>query len=117
MSHVKYHSDVRQFGSWYEFLEFVKPDARLDPILQNRYLVTRECASRKEQDYQWYGSSNFQQAYDTALEGWIDGQDKAYKISKPLIEKMLSRIERPDIIYDHEGISIDMGRVAAEDPG
>jgi hypothetical protein len=115
---MKYYNDVRQFTSWYEFLEYVKQDARLNPLVSSNYLAANEMASRRDrnQGYQWYGTQSFEEAYNLALNGWIDGQEKAYTLSKPLIEKLLSRIERPDIYYDVEGISIDMGRVASEDP-
>ncbi len=108
-----YHDDFKHFDNWIDLLEYVKEPSTVTGVLQKQ---AASIQSKYNGGYAWYGTNSFEEAYELGMKGWKEGQDEALKISQPLIERMVNFIERPDIMYDVEGIGIDMGRFNAGDP-
>jgi hypothetical protein len=111
---VRWHDEYRHFGTWGEFLEFVHPAPSRGPNAAG--ILARDPSSRSEGSYHFYGTTTFDEAINLAYNGWLAGQVNAMKLAQPIIERMVSFIERPDIVYDVEGSTLDIGRFCADDP-
>lgn len=64
----------------------------------------------------WYGTASMQEAYDLARDGWESEAEQVAALSKPLIEKMTSIIERPEMVMDVVGNSLDVPEYLAGNP-
>ena len=111
---VKYHDQYRHFATWGEYLDFVKPHPREGK--NGSGVLARNPNGREAGNYRFRGTNTFDEAFDLAYNGWTAGQNEALKFSHPIIEKMVNYIERPDIVYDVEGNTLDIGRYCSDDP-
>jgi hypothetical protein len=106
---IRFHNDYRHWNTWGDFLAYVSTTPTNDGILAKaRHSVIKP--------YAFTGTRSFDEALDLAYNGWAAGRDIAFKISQPMIERMVQYIERPDIAFDVEGNFYDIGRFCADDP-
>lgn len=108
------HPDAcRRFYSWGEFVQYVSEHRipKNDGILAKR----RQSLNWQTSD-RWDMNVGLTGALEMASTGWHDGMVEAESISKPIVDTLVSQIERLDVTYDYEGIDIDVGRFVADDP-
>ena len=108
-----YPKDCQHFNSWGEFIEWC--ESHQEPANQGvcakvRASLTHESSNR------WDDNLGLNGALEMAHAGWAEGMAQAEQISKPLVETIVGQLERSDVVYDNEGIAVDIGRFLAEDP-
>jgi hypothetical protein len=96
------------FDSWHEFIEYCDkaPSPRaLDSL-----------SSHTGQGHAGSGTSSFADAVSLAYTGWTDGASRIKTITSPIFDKVSQLIERQDMVFDVEGIGIDVARYLDGEP-
>lgn len=96
------------FESWGEFL---------DRCANGKCALTEgKRRSRADGEYSWFGTHDFKDAMDLAVNGWEEGANMATKIAEPMFTHISSMIEKQEIVYDVEGQGLDIGRYLDGEP-
>ena len=112
-SNREYPKDCRHFNSWGEFVDWC--ESHQEP--SNSGVCAKVHASLTQpSSNRWDGNLRLDGAFKMARDGWPEGMAEAEKISAPLVETIVGQLERSDVVYDNEGIAVDIGRFLAEDP-
>lgn len=112
-SQREYPGDCKHFNSWGEFLDWCeehKVPSNTGTCAKVRASLTRPSSAR------WDDNVGLEAAFQMARTGWAEGMKQAEEISRPLVETIVGQLERSDIVYDVEGIAVDIGRFLAEEP-
>jgi len=101
----------RSFSTWGDFLDYCANAPRDKRELSQDNPSTLEGGGKD-----FSGVNSFGEAMQLALGGWVQGADRSKKISSPLFDRVSSLIEKPEIVYDVEGMQIDIGRYMDNEP-
>src|SRR5258708_6541179 len=88
---------VEKFNTWNALLKRLK-----------KVSTAQRLASRRIGDGHWSGTSTWEEAVKLLHEGWHDGEANARKLSKAIVAKIGSMVERDEPIYDVEGSGVDV---------
>lgn len=70
-------------------------------------MCMQDRSSRRERD-DWAGGS-FDECSNLARYGWRQGAERVERMATPLLEKISSRMRKPEIVMDIEGGDLDIG--------
>lgn len=96
---------IVRFDSMGAFLQYVE----IAPVLSEK-------RASESSNGTWAGTDTFKQALTLARDGWQNEAHKINQLSSPIIERITSLVERSSIIYDVEGIGIDVARYLDGEP-
>jgi hypothetical protein len=97
------------FYSWSDYLEFAEKRAN-----HNGY---KESSRRIENERNpWTGTATFQEALSLARDGWAEGDAIVNTLSSAMVERVTSLIEKDHIVYDVEGMGIDIAAYLKGEP-
>jgi hypothetical protein len=94
-----------EFRSWQEYIAASRRPTDMDPDQR---------MSQKERV--GFNGCTLAQARTMASEGWLQGAERARKISAGITDALGALIERHDIYYDVEGDILDVGRFVSSEP-
>jgi hypothetical protein len=97
------------FYTWGEYLKFA-----MDAPNETEY-----DSSRKTGGYYgkgWSGTDTWEEALKLAIDGWHDGECKANGVAAPILDKLSSLVERQEIVYDVEGMGLDVAAYLKGEP-
>jgi hypothetical protein len=95
-------NEIWRYDSWFDFVDHS----------QNRKLSTDvNCSRNSLMGDEWTGTRSFGEAVRLAKEGWPVGAEKVGRLSAKLYDKITSRIERPQVVYDVTGNDFDVAMV------
>lgn len=92
---------VHTFYSWGECIDAAKNGAAKTPS----YNSSQEVSSSPNP---WEGTKTFGEAMELATNGWTAGEETIGKISAKVLAKVTSLIQRDEVVYDVEGIGLDV---------
>lgn len=98
-------SKTLEFGSWGEMLDYVGKEP-----------VNPKSLSSRSGDKKFTGTDTFEEAMELALNGWEYATKQARALSSALFDKVSSMVERDHIVYDVEGLDIEMGAYTRNEP-
>lgn len=94
------------FPTWSDFIDHVRD-----------LTGTKVDESKKYDTSGWSGTVTWDEAIDLATStDWKEGIELAHKVMDPLINRISSMIEVDSIIYDVEGMHVDMGAYMTGEP-
>jgi hypothetical protein len=94
-----------EFLTWGELLEYAQREPQVSAATSREYAIRDD----------WFGAS-WEGALKLAFEGWHEAEQKARAISEPLFDKISTLIQKDSIVYDVEGIGIDIGEYVKGEP-
>lgn len=82
------------------------------------YIETKPVLTEGTSDknsYSFCHSNNLAEAI-SLVEGWQEGEEQVARMSAPVVDLISSKIERNDIVYDVEGMGIDVAKYVEGEP-
>lgn len=95
------------FEFWSEFVDYAASQPSTVPHASR---------SSRVGNYKFTETLSFESAVKLALDGWDEGREQVKKLSGPIVEKVCNLIERQDLVYDVEGMGIDIARFVDGEP-
>jgi hypothetical protein len=105
---------LREFDHWLDFLRCAErvENENADGVFNGDY-----CASLKEGDANWYGTSSLSEAIDLAYNGWSEGKNRIEALRDKLsINDLLPSSQRLRSVFDTAGDEPDIDRFLAGEP-
>ncbi len=99
----KYAHDV--LHSWGEFLDFAIAGSGKHGL-----------KSSKDRDESFTGTESWDQCLEIARNGWAEGEARTSAISATILDKVTGLIEHEQVVYDVEGIGLDVATYLNGEP-
>lgn len=100
-----------RFNSWDKFLDFAEKSE------EQKHLNNHSFGRDADGDCGgFYQTSTWADGLKLARDGWAAKVHTVRELSQPILDKVTSLIERPELVYDVEGSQIDIGRFLDGEP-
>ncbi|KKN60707.1 hypothetical protein LCGC14_0529060 [marine sediment metagenome] len=98
---------IQEFDSVQDWLKF---------LATKTDMPTSQRSSQEVGDRHWAGTATYAEALHLAERGWPEGVDKVHRMAVELSDKIIKKLNVPELVYDVVGDELDIGRYVEGDP-